>query len=411
MRDKLLRNRNFTYIWAAESISLLGTQVTVLALPITAVRMLHATPAQMGFLQASQFAPFLLVTLFAGVLVDRYRQRPILAVSNLGSALVIAAVPAFAAAGRLDMPVLYAIALLLGVMAVFLNLSFTSFLPTIVPADELVSANARLELSRNTAQTIGPAFGAWLLSIFPAPGALLFNALSFLCGALGVAAVGAPEPAKAAVRRNVWREIGEGLRITFAQEQLRTLVLLAGGFNFFYQALATLFVLYAARTLTMSNASIGLVYSIGSIGGVAGALVSARAARRYGLGRSLVMLTFFGCSGLSLVPLAPTHSPFSLVMCAAGYALMNFGITAFNVQTIALRQLLAPAHLIGRVSASARAIVFGVIPLGALTAGSAAQAFGTYPVMCVGTGALLLTWAAFAFSPIRHFTLPEALAI
>jgi Na+/melibiose symporter-like transporter len=365
---------------------------------------------QMGLLQAAQFSPFLVVTLFAGVLIDRYRQRPILAGANIASALVLAIVPALAYFGRLDMPLLYVVSMALGVLAVFLNLSFTSFLPSIVATDDLVCANARMELSRNTAQTFGPAVGAWLLSIMPAPSALLFNALTFVCGALGVAAVRGLEPQpQSRQKRDFLAELSEGLRFTFQHQQLRTLVLLAGIFNFFYQAIATLFVLYAARTLAIGNAEIGLVFSIGSLGGVLGALVSDWGARIFGLGRSLVVLTFFGCSGLSLVPLASPHSSFAFIMCAAGYCFMNFGISAFNVQSVALRQIVAPPGLLGRVAASARAIVFGAIPLGALIAGCAAQRFGTYPVMCCGAAALVLTWAFFALSPIRNFDLRQTL--
>lgn len=402
MRDNLFRNRNFLFLWAGESVSLLGAQITVLALPITAVRLLHATALQMGYLQAAQFAPFLFVTVFAGVLVDRYRQRPILTVANLGSAALLAMVPLAALTGRLNMPLLYGISALSGVLAVFLNLSFTSFLPSLVDNHELVSANAKLELSRNGAQMIGPALAATLLSIISAPIALTFNSLSFLFGALGVALVRTREQPKAvSTGRHMWREIADGLHAVFGNVYLRSMVIVAASFNFFFQALATLFVLYAARELAMSNAQIGLVFTAESVGGLIGASLAGMAARAMGFGPSLMLVTFFGCTGLLLVPMAPKDSAALLPMCCAGYFLMGFGITAFNVQTITLRQMLAPAHMLGRVNASARALVFGAIPLGALIAGAAAQHLGTHAAIYCGALGLVVTWLGFAASPIR----------
>lgn len=403
MRDNLLRNRNFLFLWAGESVSLLGAQITVLALPITAVRLLHASPIQMGYLQAAQFAPFLLITVFAGVLVDRYRQRPILTVANVGSAVLLALVPIAALAGRLNMALLYGISALLGVLAVFLNLSFTSFLPSIVENRDLVSANAKLELSRNGAQMIGPALAATLLSVISAPLALTVNSISFLFGAFGVALVRTTEPPKTDTRaeRHMWREIAAGLRVVFGNVYLRSMVLVAASFNFFFQALATLFVLYAARDLAMSNAQIGIVFTAESVGGLIGASIAGTAARAMGFGPSLTIVTFFGCTGLLLVPVAPKDSAALLAMCCAGYFFMGFGITAFNVQTISLRQLLSPAEMLGRVSASARALVFGAIPLGALAAGSAAQHLGTHAAIYYGALGLVLTWLGFAASPVR----------
>lgn len=397
-------------LWAGESISLLGSQITLLALPITAVRLLHATPVQMGFLQAAQFAPFLIVTIFAGVLVDRYRQRPILAAANLGSALFIALVPLVALTRHLHMTVLYGISALLGVMAVFLNLSFTSYLPTVVEPSDLVSANSKLELSRNGAQMIGPAAAAALLSVISAPLALLLNAASYACGAVSVALVRGEEKPKNTIAngRNVWREIGEGLRATFANVHLRTMVVVATLFNFFFQSLATLFVLYAARDLAMSNSQIGAVFTAESVGGLIGASIAGAAARAMGFGPSLMVLTFFSYTGLILVPFAPKDSIALVPMCAAGYFFLGFGISAFNVQTITLRQTLAPPHLLGRVNASARALVFGSIPLGALVAGFAAQQFGSHAAILFGTFGLVITWLAFTTSPIRTIRVAEA---
>ncbi len=410
MRDNILHNGNFLALWTGESVSLFGSQITALALPVTAVRLLHASPMQMGLLQASQFAPFLLVTVIAGVLVDRYAQRPILLAANLASGAAIALVPLASAFNALDMPLLYLISAIAGVSAVFLNLSFTSLLPAIVGAQHLLAANAKLEQSRNAAQMIGPAAAAALVNILSAPTAMLFNAATFLIGGTSVAMVRACDsrPAATAAPGRFLREIADGLHATFGNVHLVAMTLVAAAFNFFFQAMATLFVLYAVRGLAMNNTGIAFVFTAESIGGLIGASIAGAAARAMGLGRSLVLLTFFGCAGLSLVPLARAHSPSALTLCAAGYFFMGLGISAFNVQTITLRAVLAPAHLLGRVNASARALVFGAIPLGALIAGFAAQRLGVYAAVSAGAVGLLLTWAVFAASPIR--TLPTAAA-
>src|SRR5437867_8121574 len=235
----LWQHPDFLKLWAGQTVSLLGSSVTGLALPLAAVLVLNATPAQMGIMRAAQYLPFLLLGLFAGVWVDRLRRRPVLILADAGRALLVGSIPVAALLGVLRIDVLYVVALLVGVLTVFFDVAYLAYVPSLVPRDSLTEGNSKLEVSRSFAGMAGPALAGALVQLVTAPVALVVDAASFLVSAASLSLIRTPEPKPAALAhgRSIWRDAGEGLRIVGGHPVLRTLagqlatMQLAGGIN------------------------------------------------------------------------------------------------------------------------------------------------------------------------------------
>ncbi|MGO8949987.1 MAG: MFS transporter [Ktedonobacterales bacterium] len=397
-------NADFLKLWGGETVSLFGSQVTTLALPLTAILVLHATVFQVGILNAVGFAPFLFVTVYAGVWVDRRRRRPILIAANLGRAVLLGGIPVLALMGRLQIGYLFIIWFLVGIGTVFFQLAYQSFLPSLVPARHLAEGNSKLSASESVAEIGGPGLAGVLLQVVIAPVALLVDALSFLVSAVSLVRIKTPEPihAASATQRNLWREIAEGFRMTFGDPRLRAFAGEAATYNLFWQIIATLFVLYAVRDLHMTPVLIGAVIAAGSAGGLLGALVTNWLAQRAGVGRIIVGGSLLSSVAPLAFPLARDGQAGSIALLLAAFFLSGCGVTAYNVHAVSLRQAITPAHLLGRMNASYRTITYGVIPIGALLGGLLGQTLGLRTALVLGAVGLTLSWIWLAFSPVMR---------
>jgi MFS family permease len=283
-------HRDFRKLWAGETVSLFGSEVTELALPLVAVLVLEADAGQMGLLAAARFAPFLLITLPAGVWVDRRRRRPVLIGSNLGRALLVGLVPLLSGLGLLRMGHLYAISFAVGTLTVMFDVAYQSYLPSLVDREQLVEGNSKLQASASAARVGGPGLGGLLVQLVGAPRALLLDAASYVISAASLLAIRNQEPDPPAdrdgePRAGLRREIGEGLAVTYRNPVLRSMAGLAATYNLFEGAVLALLVLYATRELGLSAGLIGLVVSAGSLGALAGTALTGRLERRLGVGR------------------------------------------------------------------------------------------------------------------------------
>jgi hypothetical protein len=255
-------HRDFRKLWAGETVSLFGSEVSELALPLVAVLVLDADAGQMGLLAAARFAPFLMVTLPAGAWVDRRRRRPVLISSNLGRALLVGLVPLLAGLGLLRMGHLYAVAFAVGALTVLFDVAYQSYLPSLVKREQLVEGNSKLQASASAARVGGPGLGGLLVQLVGAPRALLLDAGSYVVSAASLLAIRNREPAPAAEgdgqpRTRLRQEIGEGLAVTYRNPVLRSLAGLAATYNLFSQVIDALLVLYATRELGLSAGSSG----------------------------------------------------------------------------------------------------------------------------------------------------------
>ncbi len=405
----LLRNPDFAKLWAGETISLFGSHVTELALPLTAVLTLDASPGQLGLLGAARFAPFLLVTLFAGVWADRSRRRPILIGANVGRAAALAVIPLLAATDQLRIEHLYSIAFVVGALTVLFDVSYVTVVPSLVRRDELVEANSVMQASASVAEVGGPGLGGMLVSLFSAPVAIAVDAVTYVVSTLTLAGIRKPEPhpERGSERATVSGQIREGLGVTFGDPRLRAMAISAGLYNLFEQSIFVLLALYVTRDLDLSPATLGLVLSLGAVGALLGSVLANRVRRRMGIGRAYVWAHALDLA-LLLLPVA-SELPYPAVVMAGAFILNGVALGLTNVYSVTLRQTLTPGRLLGRMNASYRFLTYGAIPVGALIGGAVAEAVGVRNAIALGTAGLLIAPAFVFLSPMRSLvTLPNA---
>lgn len=409
----LWRHPGFLKLWSGQTVSMLGTQVTLLAVPLTAVLTLHATAFQMGVLQALSFAPFLLFGLPAGVWMDRRRKRPVLVAADVGRALLLVSIPAAAAFGVLGMGQLFLVAFLSGTLTLAFEVAYESFLPFLVPRQHLTEANGRLETSLSVSQVVGPGLAGALVQLLTAPIAMLVDAASFLVSALSVAAIteAAEPPARGRAAGGSLQMLREGAAVLLRSPVLAPITICTAVWNLGYQVTIAILVLYATTQLGLQPAVLGTTFAIGAFGSLAGAAIASRMARALTIGRTLVVAMALATLGALLAPLAPAQAVAALVFVAAGQALKGFGIIVYNVNQISLRQAVTPPELQGRVHATFRFAVWGTFPIGALIGGGLGSAIGLRPALLVGVGAMVVGALALALTPVgrlRQIDAPAA---
>ena len=366
-RSLLRRDRDFARLWLGESVSAVGSQITLLAVPLVAVQLLEATPGQMGILGALGTVPYLLFAVVAGVWVDRSRKRPLLIGAHLGEAVLLLLIPALALLDVLRLGHLFAIAFGLGIGKVLFEVAYQSYLP-LVRRDDLVQANSRLSASTSVAEIGGPGLGGLLVSAVTAPIAVAVDAVSFRVSAVALSRIRRPEPepAPAEPGRRLRAEVAEGFRETFRNRYLLAFAGEAATYNVAWSAMNALLVLWAVRELGLSPATLGLLLSVGSVGALLGALLTERLARRIGVGRAMWTSAVVSNVGVLLIPAAGGPPALVLGVLGTAFFLQGLGITGTNVHTYAIRQAVTPVAMLGRSSAAYRVLTYGFVPLGAL---------------------------------------------
>ena len=404
-RPSLLRHPNFMKLWAGETVSQFGTQVTFLALPLIAATTLEVSPFEFGLLATIEFLPFILLSLPAGVWVDRMRRRPILIAGDLVRAVSLATIPVAFAFDALTIWQLYLVGFANGCATVFFDVAYQSYLPALVDRDQIVEGNAKLETSRSAAQITGPGLAGVLIGAFSAPFALVLDALSFVVSAVFLVGIRRHEPApkrrvdELGNKPSMRTEIMEGLRYVGGHRFLRSIAATTGSSNFFSNIAFSILVLYLVRELGFSPEVLGLAFSLGAVGFLLGALTSSRIAARFGVGRTIVGSAFtFGPSVL-LVALAPRDLAFPFV-AASGF-LGGFGGAVYNINQVSLRQAITPERMQGRMNATMRFIVWGTIPVGAILGGFLGGAIGLLPTIWIGAIGGLFAFVPVALSPVR----------
>ncbi|MFG2676571.1 MFS transporter [Streptomyces sp. DT20] len=388
----LWHHRDFRRLWAGQTVSLLGSRVTELALPVTAIMLLDAGPAQLGLLNSAQYLPVLCVTLFAGVLADRVRRRPLLIAANLGRASILTAVPLLAWLGGLGVWALCAVAFATGVLTALFDVAYQAYVPSLVAKEQLVEGNSKLQASRSVAETAGQGLGGTLIQVLTAPVAILVDCAGYLFSAVMLLRIRTPEtpPVRPdGARSSIRKEIAAGLRMTLHSRLLRVIMLHASWYNLLWDIVLVVFPLYGIRELHLGPAGLGVIIAVGSLGAFGGALSAGPLGARLGVGRTMVLGMVVASAATLLLPLAPgSGSGTGHLLLGAGYVLNGFGIAVFNIHSITLRQATVPAELIGRVSATFRFLTWAVIPLGGLLGGLLAAAVGPRAALAVTAGGL-----------------------
>ena len=402
----LWRHRDFRRLWAGQTVSVFGSQVTELALPLAAVLTLNATAFQMGLLAAAGMAPWIAFALLVGVWVDRsLRRRLILVSADLGRAAILLSVPVAAAFHVLSLDQLFVVAFAAGCLTLAFNVAWGSYLNVLVPREQLVDGNAKLMGSYATAQIAGPSLAGALVQAFTAPFAILVDALSFLVSALALRSIRSPEPERRLEQRGSLRhDLVSGLRFVRDDPLQRAIAGSAATLNFFGLAIYAVLVLYAVRELHLSSLLIGLAFAAGAVGALVGTQIAPRLTRRFGAGRTILLATIGFPPALAIVPLASPGQPawLAVTILAVAEAVGGIAVMVFDVNTAALRQAVTPEHLYGRTAGAMSFLTQSAKPLGSLFGGTVATAVGLHPTLwiCAAGGLLVIPWTVF--SPLRR---------
>ncbi len=400
----LLHDRFFALFLTGETISSLGSEVTRLALPLTAVLILKASPAQMGVLGAAWNAPFLIIGLLAGVWVDWTRRRPILIASDLVKAMLLLSIPTAALFHWLRMEHLYLVAFLTGTLSIISTVAYQAFLPTLARRERLVEANATMEASNSITQIVGPGLGGLLVQWLTAPIAIVVDAVSYVVSAvfLGAVRVVEPPPPSRRERSPMWTEIVEGLKVIVFNPYLRSIMLCGTTHNLFSNGMAiAIYVLYATRELGVTPAQLGLIFAGGGPGALIGALLAGRASRTVGLGRTLISAQVLTGVARACIPLAGLLPQTAVPLLAAGEFILGVARPLFNINQVSLRQAITPDRLQGRMNASIRFLMWAIVPLGSLLGGFAGQWIGLWRTLALASVGTTLAAVWLMFSPVR----------
>lgn len=409
----LLRHPDFLKLWTAETISVFGSAITQLALPLIAATTLNVTPFEFGLLTTIEFLPFILFSLPAGVWVDRLRRRPILIAADLGRALAIASIPVAFALDGLTIWQLYAVGFVNGILTVFFDVSYQSYLPSVIERDQLVDGNSKLEITRSAAQILGPGMAGVLIGVLRAPFAMVLDAISYFLSAVFLTWIRRPEPPIAphdeeahGPKPSMRQEIAVGLRYVLGHRWLRSIAATTGTSNFFGNVMGSILVLYLVDERGLGPEAIGFAFSVGSVGVLLAALVTNPITKRLGVGRMLVAMAI----GFSLSGLPVAFFPDSLIwfgVALSGF-LGGFCGVGWNINQVSLRQAITQPRMQGKMNATMRFIVWGTMPIGAIIGGALGGIIGLQQTIVVGAVGGLIAFVPVTLSSVRQIvTMPE----
>ncbi|WP_240803629.1 MFS transporter [Streptomyces sp. A0592] len=397
-----MRLRDFRLLLAGAATGQFGAQVTLVALPLVAVLVLDAPAFQVGLLTAAETAAFLLVGLPAGALTDRMRKRPLMIRADLVRAGAMASIPAAALGGVLTMAQLYVVALVTGVATVFFDVAHQSYLPQILPREQLVAGNGALETVRSTAHVTGPGIGGGLVQLVGAQFAVIVDAVGYVLSALFLLRIDETEEApERTAGGSLRKEIGEGVRFILGHPLLRLIALTTGLANFCTAVLMATQTVHLVRVVGLEAGGLGLVLSASAVGGLLGALAAGRIAARLGQAR-VILLSLLVTGPFALLWPLSGHGVAGAVLFAAGSAVVSFGAVVYNIAQVSFRQGMCPPRLLGRMNATLRFLMWGTLPLGALLGGALAQSYGSRTALAWCAVGILAVPLPLLLSPLRR---------
>ncbi|UJW36277.1 MFS transporter [Saccharothrix sp. AJ9571] len=409
--NSLWRHADFRRLWAGDTASQLGTFVGHTVLPLLAATVLAASPFEMGVLTAAETLAFLLLGLPAGAWVDRFRRRPLMLRADFARAALLLSVPLAWWAGVLTLTQLVVVALLTGVCTVFFDVAYQSYLPSLVGRDQLLEGNAKLQSSQSVSQVAGPGIGGVLAQLLGPANAVLMTGLGFLTSALCLLRIRRVEPEPVPHENpKLSAQIAEGLRFVFGNPTLRAITSATATANLANGIFLAVEMLFLTRTLGLSAAAVGALLAIGGAGSVLGAFTSGLVNRRIGQARAIWLIPLLTWPAHLLVPLAAPGWRIAFVV--AGLALFGYGVIVYNVAQVSYRQAICPDRLLGRMNASVRFVVWGVLPLGSVLGGVLGEVVGIRNTLWIAGAleALAVLWVVT--SPLRRLRdIPETAAV
>ena len=398
----LRRHTGFRRFWAASTISDFGTYISSVAIGVIVVSDLGGSAADVGLVRGAGVLPYLAVGLFAGVLADRMRRKPLLVGTDLGRAVVLTAVPLLAVTDSLTVPVLAAVMLGFGLLSVFNAAAHQSFLPRLVPRKLLPRANARLQQSDSVAQTTGPLIGGGLIAVIGAPLAVLVDAASYALSGLLTAATLVTDPRPRRATRSVLADLREGAAWVYRHHALGPLAASMHGWFLFNAIFSTTYVPFALRQLDIGSAGLGLTSASAGAGALLGSLASESLSRRIGIGATVTGSRVLEAGGMMIIAVAAwTGGPATLVVAATGQFLYGLGLGAEGPIELSYRQAVTPDRLQGRMNATMRSLNRAAVVVGAPVGGLFADTVGLQTALWVAAGGVAAAGLLLAASGFR----------
>jgi len=387
-RSGLWRHPDFVRLWAGETISVFGTMVGGLALQFTAVLFLDASAFEMSILIACQFVPGFTVGLLAGAWVDRLPRRPLMIVTDIGRFAALILIPIAAAFDALTIQQLWITAIVTASLRVFFDVAYRSYLPSIVPAEQLVEGNAKLTASESVAEFAGFGVSGWLVQIFTAPGAVLIDAFSFLWSAAWIRSIKTPErrAEDGHERQHIVREVWEGLQLVGRTPIIRSLALANATTAIASGLIEVVFLLYLSDEIGFDPGVLGMIFAVGGVTSLLGSFLANRGERMSMIGPALVGASFIRSAGTLFMPLATSVSPASAALLVGNQVVTDPAWTYYNINELSLRQRITPDRLQGRMNGSIQFLEFGGTFLGTIFAGLFADAIGLREVLFLAVG-------------------------
>jgi MFS family permease len=392
---------DFRRVWLADAISQLGTRMTFFAAPLVAVLTLHASPFEVALVRAFESLGALLFGLVAGAWIDRLRCRQVLLVTDFVRFAVLATVPVAALLGSLTLVHLYAAMFVVGSASIWFDIAQQSYLPRLLPATELVSANAKLAANRSVAALAGSSAGGFLVQLLTAPLVFTIDALSFLWSALWIRSVRHREPVpENRPDRHLGREIATGLRFVVRHPLLRAIAGHTATFVLWQSASGAATVVFLVHEVGLSPGAIGVLSTAGLVGALLASAIAGRLTDRFGSGR--VLLAAAVGLGPAYVAVGFTTPGWGLAWYVVSMFLASLGIILVGVTEMTCRQVVCPPELLGRVNATMEFTMWAVMPLGAVLGGGLATWFGLREALLVSGAGWCLAALWVVCSPLRR---------
>jgi MFS family permease len=404
---KLWKHRDFARLWGGETVEWVSGSITSLAVPTIAILIFNAGPLEMGFLSALGNIGYPVLGLFAGVMVDRWRRRPVLVWTNIVQVAALGSIPVAFFLGILSLYQLFIVTLVMSVTTVFFSVAYTAYLPTLIPREDVVEGNSKLETSSSAAAVVGPPIAGGLIQIVGAAPSVALDALGTLLAAIAILSIKKTEPPPLnTTHRRFWSEIKDGLRVVAENPTLRnlatsTVVLNIGNTMFF-----AVFYLFIYDQLKMSPVIAGSTLGIGAVGVVVGAVIAPKLLKFMGLGSALTAALMINGLGLLAVQ-ASLYGP-AAVLLAPLWLVANIGIPIYNINQVSFRQILVADRLQGRLNATMRTFGYGAATLGALVGGVIGAQYGILTAMTAGALIAILAALMIHFGPVgRLHEMPQ----
>ena len=398
MIPPLLRETTFRRFWLGQTVSLLGDQISLFAIPITAVLLLHANAAQMGLLTAAGLVPSLLFSLAAGSAIDRRgHRRRIMIAADAGRALLMATIPVSYALGGLGLPQLYAVTFAVGTLDVLFYVAYSTLFVSVVSSDRYVDGQALLNGSRAMSFIAGQSGAGLLVAAFTAPGAIAVDAATFLLSAFALARIRPKEPPTAEPGRG---HTIAGVRYIRHSPIMRAALGATATVNYFTLAFSAIFILYATRSLHVRPLVLGIVLGSGAVGGLLGSVITGRVTRRIGIGPTFILGCVVFPAPLVLVPLAGGPHMVVLACLFAAEFGSGVGVMLLDIACGAIFAGVIPDALRSRVSGAYRTVNYGIRPLGAVSGGFLGSAIGLQPTLWLAVAGAITCALWLVRSPI-----------